>query len=423
MTTLSDRGGRLLLVIPAVIQYRGAALEIDGDFANNLRGYLKAFDEVCVMCPPLTPPYVFPNVCSQAGIEGADRLRIIVLPLPYREDRYLYNRSKVSELLRGELERADYVLLSPHAGLDWSSRAAELCLKAGKSYNMEADWNLPEVTLYEWRQMRPGVNKIRKWLWRILFIRQYNRLLRKSTLSLLQGGDIYHDYCRIAPNAFSVLNVQVTADDHVDAESLQKKVSRIGSRPFQLVYTGRATDQKGVRQWVDVITQLRDAGCSFHATWAGGGDRMEEARAQIVERGLSGVCEFVGTVSRHQAHALVKEADIFLFCHMTKESPRCLVEALAFGTPIVGFGTNYSRELTEPAGGGVFVEIGDVAALVDAVRSLFADPEALKALIERAAVSGRALDRDAAIEHRIGLMKRYLKNPVHQAASGAVAST
>lgn len=208
----SDRSGKLLLVIPAVIEKVGHEIRIDGDFANNLGAYLESFDEVCVACPPLGFGYSFPSTCSSSEIKNNENLNIIVLPTPYREDKYFLARSRVKKLLRDELKKADYRLISPHAGLDWSTLAAEICIEEGLAYNMEADWNLPEVMNFEWRQMSWGMNKVRKLLWRLYYVPKYNRVLRASSLALLQGGDVYHDFSAIAPNAHSVLNVQVTGD-------------------------------------------------------------------------------------------------------------------------------------------------------------------------------------------------------------------
>ena len=59
-------------------------------------------------------------------------------------------------------------------------------------------------------------------------------------------------------------------------------------------------------------------------------------------------------------------------------------------------------------GGGAFVERGDVAGLANLVTDYAADRDKLKDLVRGAAASGRMLDRDAAINERIGLMKQYL---------------
>ena len=59
-----------------------------------------------------------------------------------------------------------------------------------------------------------------------------------------------------------------------------------------------------------------------------------------------------------------------------------VAEALAAGVPVVQPRAASFPELIEGTGGGVLYEPGDVKALADAVESLLADPEKLRALSE-----------------------------------------
>lgn len=401
--------GRLLLVIPSVVGYDNGALVVDGDFANNLRAYLRRFSSVSVMSPARAEASTFPSVVKKEDIPGFERLELHILPEAYREDRYFRHRKRMKAWLSEEIAKARYILISPHAAFDWSTLAAELCVAQGRRYNMEADWNLPEVTRYIWSTMPPGLKKVRKYLWQIYHNRKYMNCLKNSEIALVQGEDVYNEYKQIAPRCFSVLNVQITDDDRISDDVLEKKIGGIRSeRPLKLYYAGRAMDIKGPFHWIDVVERLRDAGLGFTAEWAGDGPDLESMKREVEQRGLSDVCNFLGKLGREAVKAAMTEADIFLFCHMTKESPRCLVEALASGTPIVGFGTDYSRSLVRKRGGGAFVERGDVAGLAKLVAEYGAEREKLEGLVRGAAASGRMLDREAAIEERIGLMKQYL---------------
>jgi glycosyltransferase involved in cell wall biosynthesis len=104
----------------------------------------------------------------------------------------------------------------------------------------------------------------------------------------------------------------------------------------------------------------------------------------------------------------LQAADIFLFCHKIGESPRCLGEALASGAPLVGYGTEYPRELVATCGGGEFADMNDWQKLVKIIVSLDKDRALLRRMTERAAASGRSLDRDRAMQNRIDLIKMHL---------------
>lgn len=398
----------LLLVIPTVAECGPCSVRIDLDFSNNLEAYLREFSSVTVMCPS-NNGQAFPAMRPFDSVVGNDRARIIFLPEPYREDRYLINRAPVSRLLKEEIERARYILISPHAPFDWSTLAAEICISTGRRFNMEADWNLPFTSRYLWGEMPWGLNKLRKYFWIVYHNRKYWRCLRKSSLALVQGEDVYNEYRQIAPNAFSVLNVQITEKDRISEPELEEKIRRASSAaPLSIVYAGRAIDMKGPKFWLKTLAILAERGVDFRATWFGDGQLLSSMRAFVKENGLDDVCCLPGSVPRPQILSALRKADLFLFCHMTKESPRCLVEALASAAPIIGFGTDYSRSLVRDLGGGDFAKLGDIEELACLVQGYAEDRPKLANLIQDAFESSKSLDREREIERRIGLMKRFL---------------
>jgi hypothetical protein len=49
--------------------------------------------------------------------------------------------------------------------------------------------------------------------------------------------------------------------------------------------------------------------------------------------------------------AELRRAHVFVFTHVTPESPRCLLEALVSGSPIVGYKSAFAEEVTTGRGG------------------------------------------------------------------------
>lgn len=404
------RPNSLLLIIPPVLDRVDGDLVVDIDFAHNLDAYLKRFSEVCVMCPLTSTSLTFPETVPIQAIDGHDRLTFDILPMPYREDRYLKERKRTCAAMRERIRSHEFILVSPHAAFDWSTLAASICRREGIPYNMEADWSLPQARRQLWQRMPWGLQKVRKWMSHAIHDRAYYRALKRSSLSLLQGGDVFHDLAPHAPNPYSVLNVQVDQADHITPTELLAKLDSIDSHhPIEIVYAGRASDMKGPYHWLDVIAVLKQHGCQFHATWIGDGDQLAEMKQIVDERGLAKHCSLPGRLGRNETRHLVKTANVFLFCHLIKESPRCLVEALALGTPIVGFEGHYAKGLVKESGGGVFVGVGATDELAKVVIELTRSRNDLRSLTIEAAMTGKALERDAAITRRIDLMQSHLK--------------
>jgi glycosyltransferase involved in cell wall biosynthesis len=125
--------------------------------------------------------------------------------------------------------------------------------------------------------------------------------------------------------------------------------------------------------------------------------------------GIANNVQCPGFVSdREEILRTLKEADIFLFCHKTRESARCLGEALASGCPLIGYGSAYSKELVAQYGGGKFASVGDWKELANIVKDLDQNREKLRELVQSAAISGRLYERGVTLKNRIDLIKEYL---------------
>jgi colanic acid/amylovoran biosynthesis glycosyltransferase len=411
--------GRLLLVIPPVALRVNGEVQLDIDFASNLRAYLASFETVVVACPfqPSMQHSGFPATVPVDSIAGHERATVIELPYPYREDRYYRNLGTMKTLLQDEIDRADYLLFSPHAAFEWSTRAALIALEMGRSYDMEGDWALANVSWSQWRGMPWGPTKLRKWFWIREHCKVYDRCMRGSSVALLQGQAVFDANKDIAPNPHKVLNVQVTPDDYLSEAELDRKLAGIErGEPLQLVYAGRAIAMKGPFDWIDSLVELAAQNVAFQATWFGDGDLLDAARERVGRNGLERMVHFPGRVERDAAMATLRHAHLFVFCHQTEESPRCLVEALTRAAPIVGFGSLYASDLVEGGGGGAFVPVGDWRGLAQIVSNLDRDRAALAQLIRAAHRTAQSFDRDAAIANRIALIRRYVVPPARATA-------
>jgi colanic acid/amylovoran biosynthesis glycosyltransferase len=402
----------LLLVIPPVVRTANGVHEVEADFANNLRLYLANFDHVTFACP------VFPDEDARGvilrslpleKIPNADRLSFIPLPYAYREDKYLRHYLATRRLLASEIAKAQYLIFSPHAKYDWSTLAAHLAIKQSRKFDMESDHDHESAQQFHLSTMRPGFNKLRKTMWARSFLKTVEKQFSRSSLALLQGQDVFDAYKNVAPNPHRVLNVQISPEDHISTIQLQEKQDWIARKEaLSISYAGQAIARKGPMDWLKTIHKISETGVAFQATWFGDGSLLPEMKREASKLGIEKNVVFPGSVGRKEIMAALQNTDIFLFCHKTGESPRCLGEALASGCALVGYGTQYPRELVAKRGGGEFTEMDNWQGLVDIIASLEKDRAKLAGLVAAAAASGRLLDRDTAMQERIDLIKTYL---------------
>jgi glycosyltransferase involved in cell wall biosynthesis len=405
----------LFQVLPSIIRKIDGDLEIEVDFGESLRLYLENFDRVSVAC-------VVTTETTDSGLRRCrrvtdlpwrDRVRFIPLPNAYSFGQFARHYHGVRRVLKNEIENANYLLFSPHTLIgDWPTVATREAIKLQRPYVIEADVVYDEVANVEsargaWKSF------INKNFAQPLFRQSHHYCLKHSSLALLQGQDVYNAYSPFSKNPHKVYHMPVSKADYITEAELQQKLSGLNDfRALKLCYVGRAIDMKGPMDWLKILHELITSGVELSATWLGDGSLLPDMRAMADSLGIAGHVTFSGYIAdRARILSTLKDSDMVLFCHKTPESPRCLVEALASGCPLIGYGSAYPKEIVAQRGGGEFVTVGNWKELVNLVKVLDKDREKLRKLIEYASASGRLYERDATMQRRIDLIKEYLIPP------------
>ncbi len=157
--------------------------------------------------------------------------------------------------------------------------------------------------------------------------------------------------------------------------------------PLRLLAVGRFDVTKGFDVLLRACALLKQRGLDFRLTLAGGGgkvmglggmeDKLRHLRAEL---GLSRDVDMPGLVSHNELPALLAEHDIFLAPCVVHASgrrdgiPNTVIEAMAYGLPVVGTTVNALPEVVRHGETGLTVAPGDAEALAEAVLRLAADP-------------------------------------------------
>lgn len=387
----------------------------DGEFlveaqaVNGLQNWAANFAEVVAMMPvdPDPPPKGWVRV-SEAGA-ALDRVRLVPLPMAYRPDRFLRHLPATRRVIAEEVGKARWLCFGI-GGLfgDWGSVACLTADRMGRPFSVAADRVESEVVR---RSAGSGSRKARlraRLLHRPMAALE-KAVIRRASLGLFNGRETYDAYARFCGGPAEVIHdIHIGAADHIDPARLEAKAAGAGEGPIRLVYAGRADAMKGPFHWVEALERLAAAGVDFHARWLGDGPERPAMLDRVARSGLGERVELPGFVGDHAAVLEeMREAHAFLFCHLTPESPRCLLEALASGCPLLGYRSAYSADLLA-RGGGVLVPMGDVEALAREVGALAGDRDRLGRLIRAAAADGAPFTDEAVFRHRAVAIRRTL---------------
>lgn len=416
MTTPTRTPGTLLIhvTVPLFRAPDGGWL-LEDQACNGLRLWARHFDRLIVTIPLETgppPPSWVP--VSRVGPDLA-RIELVPLPVAWRADRFLRALPEGRRLLRDAIARADRLAFAI-GGLfgDWGAVGALEARRMGRPYAVWTDRVESAVTrglastAPRWRtRLRARMT------WRPMAALE-RHVIRHAALGLFHGRDCLDAYAPFCRHPELVHDIHLKRADHINPGTLEAKATRLarGEGPLRLVYVGRADPMKGPQDWVAVLARLAGAGVDFRATWYGGGAGIDAMRAEIDRLGLGDRVTLPGFLAdRAAVMAALREADALLFCHLTPESPRVLIEALVSGTPLVGYGGAYATDLIAGHGGGVLVPVGDRAALADAVAELARAPARLASLARAAAADGAPYEDEAVFAHRSHLITDGLSGP------------
>lgn len=130
---------------------------------------------------------------------------------------------------------------------------------------------------------------------------------------------------------------------------------------------------KGHHDLVEAMSRLRAERPGARCVMAGDGPERSRLEAQVHRLGLEGCVQFTGTLPETLKPVLLQLSDVVVLPSLSEGLPVVLLEAMAYGRPIVATDVGGTRELIEDGRTGLLVRPRDPAALASAVRTLLAD--------------------------------------------------
>lgn len=405
--TQAAKQDRLLIYAPVPLYRAQGRYYLENQARVGLGLWADNFETVAAMMPVIDaePP------AGWSPYEPGSIARVALHPLPaaYTPLRFARCYRDARRAIAGLIDEAD-VLSFAIGGLfgDWGAVACFAAHRKGRRFAVWTDRVESAVTRLT-AGADPFKTRLRKRLTAGPMWALEKAVIRRADVGLFHGRETYDSYAPYCRNPQVVHDILLDRSVQISEADFRQKQQEAGQGPLRIVYAGRADAMKGPMDWLAVLEQLRAAGVDFRASWLGDGPMLDTMRAHVAQAGLAAQVELPGFVEdRAKVLAALRRAHLFVYCHKTPESPRCLIEALMSGAPIVGYDGAYPRELTEASGGGCFVPRGAVAALAAQVADLARSPDALAALQADARRDGQRFDQDSVFRDRSVILKRAL---------------
>ncbi|MDJ0618159.1 MAG: glycosyltransferase [Calothrix sp. MO_192.B10] len=410
---------KLLLVNPVILRELNGQFGLDDQTCQDFTRWTENFDQVVFACITLPEHILNKSDASTAGtnwqaiadLPCAHKVELIPLPWAYTMQNFVRTYAATRKLLKEKIEECKYLCFNIWGLIGgWGAIACLEAIKQGRPYAVWTDAVEYEV-IHRTLSSLPWKRRIKEFLTLPLLKPYHQYLISKSELGLFQGQDCYLEFSPFSKHPYCVYNIHTQKSDQIDISSLNRKIdSLLSGSTLQICYAGRAAEMKGPLDWLRSLHHIHTLGINFQATWMGYGPLLSKMKSLAKDLGICDRVNLVGFVSdRHQLLQTIRESHIFLFCHKTPESPRCLVESLVSGCPIVGYSSAYPLGLVSEDGGGVFVPMNNWQQLAEQVVELNADRNRLSELTRCAALSGRHFDEETVFQRRSQLIKQYIK--------------
>jgi glycosyltransferase involved in cell wall biosynthesis len=206
---------------------------------------------------------------------------------------------------------------------------------------------------------------------------------------LLIGGGVSGDQIRVIRNA-----VELNGSPEYAKRVRENSRSTFGIKDGEVLlgFCGRLSAEKGISFLVEAVALLNAANLAVKLMIIGDGPERPRIDDLIVSKGMENQIIFTGF--REDARELLAALDVFILPSLTEGTPMALLEAMAWGLPVVASAVGEIPEIIGHGDNGILVTPCKVNEIVEAIRNLL-ENHALRKKLSKAAYS--------TIESRFGL--------------------
>lgn len=170
-----------------------------------------------------------------------------------------------------------------------------------------------------------------------------------------------------------------------------------------ILAAGRLSWEKGFDLLIRAFALSKNAMAGWCLTICGEGDQRAKLEGLAVELGITDSVLFVGEVRKIEEYYL--RADIFVLSSRYEGFPNSLIEAMAFGLPVISFNCESGpAEIIRNGIDGILVPPGDVAVLSAVMVDLANSPEKRRELGGNAIAVRERYSIEAVMQHWCDLL-------------------
>jgi glycosyltransferase involved in cell wall biosynthesis len=167
---------------------------------------------------------------------------------------------------------------------------------------------------------------------------------------------------------------------------------RTNKQKITIVFTGKISQRKGSFDLIQAFAQLPFAQQECSKLILAGDGEIATGKELAESLNLANNIEFLGWIDSEQRNTLLSEADIFILPSYNEALPMALLEAMAWGLPVITTPVGGIPEIVTSNHNGLLVPPGDLQQLSSAMKSLIINEDLRLSLGTNARSSVVSLD-------------------------------
>lgn len=138
-------------------------------------------------------------------------------------------------------------------------------------------------------------------------------------------------------------------------------------------FIGQMIPRKNITDLIDAFDRLYQQNPDLRLQLLGDGSQRPDLERQAKEASCANAVEFLGF--RSDRLELLSRFSLFVMTSSLEGIPRCMMEAMAVGVPVVAYDIPGVDQLVEHGKTGLLAPFGDKAALAECCNQILGDPE------------------------------------------------
>jgi len=148
---------------------------------------------------------------------------------------------------------------------------------------------------------------------------------------------------------------------------IRKENTHSESKSIRVVFMGRLGKRKGIYDIIEAAKHIDNTNVEIQLY---GDGNLEQFEKLIKDANLQGVVKIMGWVSGFKKEEVLKNSDIFILPSYNEGLPMSILEAMAYGLPIISTPVGGISEAVEDGVSGFLIQPGDSEALAEKINLL-----------------------------------------------------